>query len=131
MNEQDIKFEEAVHYLHGSIETELKFFAHARAFDAVELTTRVGALLSNTGKRSKSNLSGVPSKTKRGRQPVEQVEVDEQPHGNGTRAKTRSRAGKARYAKKMKSYWASMTKEERSKEIKRRMRLGKKKKEGK
>lgn len=100
-------------YIHGRIEAQLESFAQSLNIPASQLTSRVGALLlgSQGGEivGSSRGVSKLRRETSAGDSSVEPLEVA---------SSTRSRASNRK--KGVKGYWAKLTPEQRSDEMKKR-----------
>jgi hypothetical protein len=110
-NEESIAVQVA--YIHGRIEAQLEAFANSLNIPAAQLTSRVGALLLGSQGREDMGPARRVSKLRRetaaGSCTVEPVEVA------GS-----TRGGASNRRKGPKGYWAKLTPEQRSEEMRRR-----------
>jgi hypothetical protein len=105
-----------VAYLHGRIEAEIERFASSMGISPLELTERLVELLLPPGKRAGNRLPVLQSNSPARRSPVAKVEVAVEPHGR----RPQNREVGATSA--IKKYWQKMTREQRSAEVRRRMK---------
>lgn len=119
----DKQFEIISAYIHGRIEAQIEAFAETLNIPKSQLTNRLGTLLlSNPQPRDENSMRILRRKTAKTHKPVRKVAVDSNARKNSTR-KTASR--KVGRPKKKVGYWASMTPEQRSEEMKRRLNIRK------
>lgn len=128
------KLRESIAYIHGRIERELEAFAGSLALPAVELTQRVGALLLGQGQWTGDRLPSVPSRrsaldSRQRSIPVAALESAIESHGGGAQSRLILPApspgtseAPTRQMTAQQQYWASKTPEQRSAEMRKRMK---------
>jgi hypothetical protein len=120
--------ETIISYIHGRVDKELESFAAALGISENFLKERIGSYLLKMGTGLEGDMSGMRSKTSQNDRVVEPMARVKHAHRNRTSSK-KVRASNKKLGAATKRYWAAMTPEQRSKEMKRHNLVSKKKRE--
>jgi hypothetical protein len=115
----NVKLIEAIAYLHGRLELEIEYYCHHQGIDPLETTSFVGARLIGT---PMDHVSAVLQAARAQHSAAPKVEVAHRAHGGRAQAAEKRTARQIATHKVAKGYWGKLSPEERSREMRRRMR---------